>query len=263
MNPDSDMIQSAVEALGCGVYIAGADGTLLYVNPQLARLTGYQPEELEGRNLRELDPAAAEPALGDDTPDEPRERVLRRADGSLIRVLETSRALKGRDASVGSILPASAEVMSEHAVHYELERELARSLRHGVALSILLVGIDHGPRTNDAPELSILRALAATIAAALRPSDRVGQAGSDRFLVILPQTEHAGARTVAERVRHAVRERSGIAAGAPTVSIGIAALGAQRSSNPRAISHTSDSLLELAGEELAVLRESGSDRIGG
>lgn len=288
MDRDPNLIEAAVEALACGIYIADRNDRLLYVNPRLATMSGYSRDELIGMERSVLEPrramdaaegATAPAATADEMDQPPQEGVLRRADGSLIRVLETRRALGDDGQVVGSIMPAAGEVLSQHAVSFELERELARSVRHGTPIAILLVGVDPpsagtppaGTLADDEPIIEPItnhitleesRALAATIGATLRPSDRVGQAGPDSFLVLLPHTEHAGARATAERMRQAVNDRRTRVPG-PSVSIAIAAIGAQRAHNPRALAHTADSLLEMASEELAVLREMGPDRIGG
>lgn len=149
----------------------------------------------------------------------------------------------------------------------ELDRELARAQRHGHPLSILLADIDHFKAVND--ELghetgdTALRGVAATIQATLRPTDRVGRWGGEEFVVVLPETDRAGARTAAERIRQAVEISQAVPGRTVTVSIGIAALGPIRSANPRALSHTVDSLVRIADEELYRAKERGRNCCSG
>jgi diguanylate cyclase (GGDEF)-like protein/PAS domain S-box-containing protein len=149
----------------------------------------------------------------------------------------------------------------------ELDRELARAQRHGHPLSILLADIDHFKAVND--ELghetgdTALRGVAATIQATLRPTDRVGRWGGEEFVVVLPETDRAGARTAAERIRQGVENSQAVPGRTVTVSIGIAALGPIRSANPRALSHTVDSLVRIADEELYRAKERGRNCCSG
>lgn len=149
----------------------------------------------------------------------------------------------------------------------ELDREIARAQRHGNALSVLMVDIDHFKSVND--ELghesgdTALRGVAATIQASLRPTDRVGRWGGEEFVVVLPETDHPGARTAAERIRASVEASRTLPDRGITVSIGVASLGPVRTANPRALGHTVDSLVRIADEELYRAKESGRNRISG
>jgi len=89
------------------------------------------------------------------------------------------------------------------------ERELARAQRYGRPFSLLLIDIDHFKRVNDrhghASGDRVLQALARCGASALRDSDTFGRFGGEEFLALLPETDAAGAATLAERLRHAAQ----------------------------------------------------------
>lgn len=53
-SPDPRLLEALVEHAPAGVAICEPDGTVIYVNPAMQRLTGYAPEQMRGRNLRFL-----------------------------------------------------------------------------------------------------------------------------------------------------------------------------------------------------------------
>jgi diguanylate cyclase (GGDEF)-like protein len=89
-----------------------------------------------------------------------------------------------------------------------LREELVRSQRHGRRCACVLMDIDLFKRVNDthghAAGDAVLRALARAGLGALRESDLLGRWGGEEFLAVLPETDLAGARAIAERLRQAV-----------------------------------------------------------
>ncbi len=109
----------------------------------------------------------------------------------------------------------------------ELEFQRARRLRH--PLATLMVDIDNFKQVNDtyghAAGDQVLRAVAARTRSDLRDIDLLGRCGGDEFVVLLVETELAGACKAAERVRQAVAETPvGVDHGPlnVTVSVGVA-----------------------------------------
>jgi diguanylate cyclase (GGDEF)-like protein len=103
-----------------------------------------------------------------------------------------------------------------HNRRYFLERlasELAAAQRHGRALSLLLVDVDHFKKLNDARGHAAgdeaLRMLARVLQGAVRKEDVVARFGGEEFVVLARETSLSGAHALAERVRKAV-ERSRI-----------------------------------------------------
>ncbi|KAA0573964.1 diguanylate cyclase [Azospirillum sp. B21] len=111
--------------------------------------------------------------------------------------------------------------------------ELARARRYGRPLTVFLLDLDGFKAVNDAygdaAGDAVLRAVVKRMRAALRISDHVARSGGEEFVVLLPETDSAGAAVVAERVRAAlagspiiVDDRAATVAVAVTASIGIA-----------------------------------------
>lgn len=103
--------------------------------------------------------------------------------------------------------------------------------RSGKPLSLLVVDADHFKRFNDryghAVGDEVLKGLARCLLASVhRPSDLVCRVGGEEFVLLLPDTDAAGAVKVAEEVHAQVAAltvgSSGIGAGKVTVSIGSA-----------------------------------------
>lgn len=117
-----------------------------------------------------------------------------------------------------------------------LHRELARSLRTGAPLGVLLLDLDHFKQVNDTHGHlagdAVLQEIGLRLMRATRPYDIAGRYGGEEFLVILPgcgweETEHS-----AERIRSTVRSVPFRAGGTEfflTVSIGatVASLGSE------------------------------------
>ncbi len=88
------------------------------------------------------------------------------------------------------------------------EHELSRAERYQRPYSVLLLDVDHFKRVNDqfghASGDRVLRALADCGTRALRDTDLFGRFGGEEFLVLLPETDAAGALLLAERIRESV-----------------------------------------------------------
>src|SRR5262245_1196018 len=102
-----------------------------------------------------------------------------------------------------------------------LARELARAGRSGGGFSVCLVDVDHFKTVNDtlghAAGDDVLKQVAAIAARGLRAIDVFGRFGGEEFLLVLPDTDEAGAKVVAERIRAAVAAETRV-----TVTIGVA-----------------------------------------
>lgn len=127
-------------------------------------------------------------------------------------------------------------LLNRQALERMLPRELAAAERQGQLLTLVMIDLDLLKPINDtwghAAGDRALRDVAGAITAALRQSDLAFRLGGDEFMLLLPATDEAGARTVIERVRAALAERTGQPAASPrsggdsgdiTFSAGIAA----------------------------------------
>jgi diguanylate cyclase (GGDEF)-like protein len=123
-------------------------------------------------------------------------------------------------------------LLRRETVLSHLDRELQRALRHHRPLSVGMADLDcfkqindqHGHLAGDA----VLKCVAQAITSGLRSADLVGRYGGEEFFFVLPESDAAGARVVAEKIRRAVADiRVRLDAGtvlSVTVSIGLASL---------------------------------------
>jgi diguanylate cyclase (GGDEF)-like protein len=135
----------------------------------------------------------------------------------------------------------------------QLRKMVSGARRHGHALSILMIDIDHFKAINDTRGHeggdAVLTALGALLPDTLRTEDVAGRWGGEEFLAVLPFTHEADA------VRAANRLRDALAAGGsdmPTLSIGVSTL------------HADDdvgSLVARADAALYRAKDGGRDRV--
>jgi diguanylate cyclase (GGDEF)-like protein/PAS domain S-box-containing protein len=89
----------------------------------------------------------------------------------------------------------------------ELRREVARAMRAGSSLSVVLLDLDrfksfndsHGHQMGD----KLLQEAAVAWRATLRATDFIARYGGEEFAVLLPQASYEGGLTVVERLRQA------------------------------------------------------------
>ena len=114
-------------------------------------------------------------------------------------------------------------LLNRRAVEARLGQEVARASRHGLALSFLLIDVDHLKLIND--HLGhrggdrALRRIGGALAEGSRGEDVCGRWGGDEFAVLAPATSGADAMALAERIRARVAGPDGRNG---TVSIGVA-----------------------------------------
>lgn len=167
------------------------------------------------------------------------------------------RALARYDTLTGLLNPSFADE--------ELEREWRRARRTGLAVSALLIDLDHfgdfnqtyGRATGD----TALRVVAAALSERFRrASDLVMRQGGDRFLVLLPDTAAEHAALLAERCRvdiEALQLGNAAAGHLLTASVGYATLSTtdRRGSVER--------LVDLVEQAAATAKTQGRNQISG
>lgn len=140
-------------------------------------------------------------------------------------------------------------------------REFSRAGRYGSALSVLMLDIDRFKSVNDRwghqTGDRVIQQLAKLMLLFVREQDMCGRLGGEEFALILPETDAAGAKPIAERLREKIEACTSVQADGAvvvrfTVSIGIASL------TPGDASF--EALLQRADGALYRAKESGRNR---
>ncbi len=158
-----------------------------------------------------------------------RRAAIRDAESRLALVRARAEAeAANRELAVLAATDELTRVPNRRAFLGRAAQELARARRHGQALSLMMVDVDHFKGINDRHGHNagdeILRVVADLLSDALRETDLLARFGGDEFALLLPETPSAGAEVLAERLREALEKAQIHAAGesvAVTLSCGI------------------------------------------
>jgi diguanylate cyclase (GGDEF)-like protein len=130
-----------------------------------------------------------------------------------------------------SVTDRLTDLYNHGYLHQRLDEELERAARFGHQLSVIMLDIDDFKQFNDRyghPKGdSVLRAVSSIVRQNLREIDVAARYGGEEFVLVLPETDLAGAAAVAERIRASMEAHPQVAAqgGDPvgqTVSLGVA-----------------------------------------
>jgi diguanylate cyclase (GGDEF)-like protein len=106
-----------------------------------------------------------------------------------------------------ALLDPLTGLFNRRYIEQRLQDEIARSERHGRALSVILFDLDEFKQVNDtyghAAGDSLLKAFAEKLSKATRGSDASARYGGDEFLVVLPECKP-------ENVQHVLKRLEGI-----------------------------------------------------
>ena len=99
-------------------------------------------------------------------------------------------------------------LLNRHGLAPLYHTERLRAERHGRALAVVLLDLDHFKRVNDesghAAGDGVLRELAALLCHSVRAEDVVARWGGEEFVVLAPECDETSAAMLAEKLRNAV-----------------------------------------------------------
>lgn len=132
-----------------------------------------------------------------------------------------------------------------------LDRELLRAERDHSPVGVIMIDVDHFKKINDeflhAAGDAVLRIIASSIAAVVRPYDSVGRVGGEEFLIVAPGCGLTETWELAERVRTHVASCNFMAGGAAmhvSLSLGIAT--GEAVADSKKVLHNADTALYQA-----------------
>ncbi len=143
-----------------------------------------------------------------------------------------------------------------------LAEEIQRAKRHGSPISCVYIDFDNFKLINDTygheTGNMVLQRVSQTARSSARGEDFVGRLGGDEFLIVLPQTDTAGALIAAERIKKKLDAMELVAGSGEridflTFSMGIASYPANAQSK--------DDLLRAADEAMYRAKKAGGDRV--
>lgn len=166
-----------------------------------------------------------------------------------------------RELSQLAATDALTALPNRRALEEALSRDLARSARERVAMSVVMIDVDHFKKFNDvyghALGDEVLRMVGATLKSTAREGDVPARYGGEEFCVVFPGTSEDGALLAAERIRAAIesaRVPSEKGELKVTASFGVATL-------PPDVQQSKEELLRRADQALYGAKEAGRNRV--
>jgi diguanylate cyclase (GGDEF)-like protein len=146
---------------------------------------------------------------------------------------------------------------NRRAADETIKRMAAHAARRSSPLAVVLLDLDHFKQINDVHGHEqgdkALAAVGQILSSTLRASDFSARYGGEEFLILLPDTDRATARQVAEKLRLAIAAIELSHVGSLTASFGVAALPDD--------AHECEQLLRTADRALYAAKAAGRNRV--
>jgi diguanylate cyclase (GGDEF)-like protein/PAS domain S-box-containing protein len=247
------------------VWTMGLDGTITYVSPAVERVRGFTPEEAMRQSLEETNPPESAASVGNyfaelfaaieqgtEPPTFRGELEYYRKDGSIMTGELQVIPHVDADGSVVEILGVTRDISERKRFEADLTRlavtdpltglwnrrrtgellaaDLVQAQRHGQALTLLMVDIDHFKAINDTHGHQtgdrVLIDVADRLRENVRGTDVVGRWGGEEFVILLRFCGLRDGLAAAEKLRRQIGEVPFASLFSITVSIGAAELQA-------------------------------------
>jgi diguanylate cyclase (GGDEF)-like protein/PAS domain S-box-containing protein len=182
----------------------------------------------------------------------------KRAETGLLELTAQLRLLARTDGLTG--------LLNRRSFDEELDKEVARTRRSGLPISLIMIDIDRFKLFNDryghpAGDDCIKKVASVLRRAAKRTTDLAARYGGEELCLILPDTDEAGAFALAEQLRLAVRalaiEHAASEKGVVTISLGVATY------SDTELARSAEALVAWADEALYTAKGAGRDRAMG
>lgn len=125
-----------------------------------------------------------------------------------------------------SLTDQLTQLYNRRALDNKLEELFNNFERYKTVFSVIIIDIDHFKQVNDTHGHdvgdSVLKEFAKILRQSIRKTDVVGRWGGEEFLIICPETNCAGARIEAEKIRKNIEKYNFNVVGKKTASLGTA-----------------------------------------
>ncbi len=137
---------------------------------------------------------------------------------------------------------------------HRLAEEFERVVRYKHPLSLIMVDIDHFKTINDTyghrKGDMVLKEFAKALKRNIRKTDILARYGGEEFVILLPQTDRAGAIIEAERIRKTLKDYDYTIKGLKiTISLGIATYPHKKIKTPNDLIGAADTAMYMAKEK--------------
>lgn len=160
-----------------------------------------------------------------------------------------------------SITDGLTKVYNRRFLEERLKDELRLSVRHRTPLALAMMDVDHFKKVNDRyghqAGDDVLKQLMEVCRGTTRSTDILGRYGGEEFVMVLPDTDLAGAKIVAERIRSTL-EKNSITTCAGRVPVTIS-LGLVTTPDPRI--NSAEEIIKAADLALYRAKNSGRNRV--
>jgi diguanylate cyclase (GGDEF)-like protein len=133
------------------------------------------------------------------------ELLARLSAGSRIVTLEQSLREAKEKIELLSVTDPLVGTFNRRYLNDQILKEVERARRHGRSLAAIMADLDRFKRINDERGHQsgdeVLRRFAELAKSLIRPSDWIARYGGEEFVIVLPETDAAGAAIVAEKIR--------------------------------------------------------------